>query len=144
MKVSETILSIICEKFKNCDREYGGILGGRNDVITEFVFDKGLVNENIGTYIPNVRFLNDCIDKWQSQNINFYGIIHNHLTEYAELSTEDVKCIEKIMNAMPQYIEYLYFPVISSSNIIEVFKVVRVEKGICIISENISIMERSV
>ena len=140
MKVSETISNIICEKFKDCEREYGGILGGRNDVITEFVFDNGLENENIGTYLPNVHFLNDCIDKWQSQNINFYGIIHNHLTEYAELSAEDIKCIEKIMNAMPRYIEYLYFPVISSIHILKAFKVIRTEMGIRIISENISII----
>ena len=79
-----------------------------------------------------------------SSNICFYGIIHNHLTEYAELSGEDVRCIETIMNAMPSSIEYLYFPVISSKNILNAFKAIRTDKGICIVSENISITERGV
>ena len=144
MEISQKVKCIIYNTFKNLKKEYGGILGGCNGVITEFAFDKGLYNENIGIYVPNVEFLNDCIEKWQAQNICFYGIIHNHLTEYAELSGEDVRCIETIMNAMPSSIEYLYFPVISSKNILNAFKAIRTDKGICIVSENISITERGV
>ena len=144
MNVSLKIKYIIYGTFQNCEREYGGILGSRDDIITEFVFDKGFYNENVGTYIPNVEFLNDCIEKWQTQNISFYGIIHNHLTEYADLSGEDIKCIETIMNAMPSNVEYLYFPVISSKNVLNAFKATRTNTGICIVSENISIIERSV
>ena len=144
MKVSPKIKDIIYDIFQNCKREYGGIFGGYDGVITKFVFDKGLCNENIGTYIPDVEFLNDCIEKWQTQNISFYGIIHNHLTEYADLSGEDIKCIETIMNAMPSNIECLYFPVISSKNILNAFKATRTNTGICIVSEDISIMERSI
>ena len=66
------------------------------------------------------------------------------MTEYAELSSEDVKCIETIMNAMPSNIEYLYFPVISSKNVLNAFKASCTDKGICIVSEYISIIERSV
>lgn len=91
-----------------------------------------------------MEFLNDCIEKWQAQNISFYGIIHNHLTGYADLSSEDIKCIETIMNAMPSNMECLYFPVISAKNVLNVFKATRTNKGICIVSENISIVERSV
>ena len=144
MDISIKISDRICQVFQSPEREYGGILGGRDGVITEFVFDKGLWNENIGTYIPDVEFLNDCIEKWQDKNISFYGIIHNHLTEYAELSSEDVKCIQTIMNAMPSNMEYLYFPVISSKNVLNAFKATRTNTGICIVSEDISIVERSV
>ena len=142
MDISKKIIDKIYQFFQSCKRECGGILGGRDGIITEFVFDKGLCNKNVGTYVPNVEFLNDCIEKWQAQNICFYGIIHNHLTEYAELSGEDVRCIETIMNAMPTSIEYLYFPVISSKNILNAFKAIRTDKGICIVSENISITEK--
>lgn len=144
MKVSPKIKEIIYDIFQNSKREYGGILGGRDGVITEFVFDEGLCNENIGTYIPDVEFLNDCIEKWQTQNISFYGVIHNHLTECADLSCGDIKCIETIMNAMLSNIEYLYFPVISSKNVLNAFKAARTNTGICIVWENISIIERSV
>ena len=144
MKISITVNEKIFSNFQNCQKEYGGILGGCDDIITEFVFDKGLCNENIGTYIPDVEFLNYCIEKWQTQNICFYGIIHNHLTEYAELSNGDLKCIETIMNAMPSNMEYLYFPVISSKNVLNAFKATLTNTGICIVSEDISIMERSV
>ena len=144
MNIFQKIKYIIYDTFQNCEREYGGILGGYDGVITEFIFDKGLCNENIGTYIPDVEFLNDCIEKWQAQNISFYGIIHNHLTGYADLSSEDIKCIETIMNAMPSNMECLYFPVISAKNVLNVFKATRTNKGICIVSENISIVERSV
>lgn len=139
--ISKNINNKIYGTFQNCKREYGGILGGRDGVITEFVFDRGLCNENIGTYIPDVEFLNNCIEKWQSKNICFYGIIHNHLTEYAELSGEDVRCIETIMNTMPSYIDYLYFPVISSKNVLNAFRAIRTDRGISIVLENIFITE---
>ena len=144
MDISIKISDRIYQVFQSPEREYGGILGGYDGIITEFVFDNGLCNENIGTYIPDVEFLNDCIEKWQTQNISFYGIIHNHLTEYTDLSCGDIKCIETIMNAMPSNIEYLYFPVISSKNVLNAFKATRTNTGICIVSEDISIVERSV
>lgn len=144
MIISRKIYDQICSIFYNCQREYGGILGGFEGVTTEFEFDCGIPNKNIGTYIPNTLFLNECISKWQNKNIEFYGIIHNHLTKYAELSDEDIICIETIMNSMPLYINTLYFPVISSKHILNAFKAEKCENGICIISEKILIVEKEV
>ena len=63
-------------------------------------------------YIPNVEWLNDIIGKWQKQNILFAGIAHSHPATQKQLSSDDVRYINKILQYMPEYIEHLYFPVI--------------------------------
>ncbi len=140
MKIIKEINNIIHISFEHSQREHGGIIGGSDDIITAFEFDKGLCSENLGCYIPNVELLNCCIQKWQSKNIHFYGIIHNHLTEYTYLSNGDIEYIKKIMMFMPPNINDLYFPLMSSEHILNAFKATRTNEGIRIVSDNIIII----
>lgn len=139
MKISKEINNVIHNSFKNCQRECGGIIGGFNDIVTTFEFDNGLYNENSGCYIPNTKLLNQCIEEWYSKNISFYGIIHNHLTQYASLSNDDFKYIKKIMLSMPQSIDKLYFPIVLPKHTINSFKAIRKENEISIVSDDIII-----
>lgn len=123
--------------------EHGGIIGGFNDTVTTFEFDNGLYNENSGCYIPNTELLNQCIEKWYSKNISFYGIIHSHLTPYASLSNDDVKYIKKIMLSMPQSIDKLYFPIVLPKHTINSFKAIRKGNEISIVLDDIIIFKRS-
>lgn len=141
MKILKEINDIIHISFEHSQREHGGIIGGFDDIITAFEFDKGLCSENMGCYIPNVELLNYCIQKWQSKDIHFYGIVHNHLTEYTYLSNDDIKYIEKIMVSMPPNINKLYFPIMSSKNILHAFKVTRMNEDISVVSDNITIIQ---
>lgn len=139
MLIKKEVYNQILYHFRNSKREYGGIIGGFNDIVTTFEFDNGLYNENSGCYIPNTKLLNQCIEEWYSKNISFYGIIHNHLTQYASLSNDDFKYIKKIMLSMPQSIDKLYFPIVLPKHTINSFKAIRKENEISIVSDDIII-----
>ncbi len=113
MKIAKRML----EKFNNCisDKppEIGGILGSHNnEFIDELVIDKPdpCTIKNC-SYTPNISFLNQNIELWQSNNINFKGIFHTHYFGIKTLSCGDRKYITKIMNSLPKSITYLYFPI---------------------------------
>ena len=113
MKISKKIL----ESFNSCilDKppEIGGILGSHdNEVIDELVMDEPNPHtiKNC-SYTPNISFLNQNIELWQSNNINFKGLFHTHYYGIKTLSCGDRKYIAEIMNSLPKSIKYLYFPV---------------------------------
>ena len=93
--------------------ETGGIIGGRDGIVTNFIFDTGLSNGDVGHYYPNIDKLNICISDWQKCGIKFYGIVHSHLNHEKSLSLGDEVYIRQIMLAMPTDIKILYFPVVS-------------------------------
>ena len=89
--------------------ETGGLIGGRNDIVTTFMLDRPGAH---GRYAPDVNRLNKTIAEWQERGISFYGLWHSHCTGGEELSTPDVIYIKKIMQAMPGSITQLYFPLV--------------------------------
>lgn len=101
--------------------ESGGILGGRKNIVTAFVFDSGLENDLYDQYIPNVDYLNHAISEWQKQGIDFYGIFHSHFPGGKELSTADKRYIEKIMHSMPD--NKLLFPIVFPNESMTPYKV---------------------
>jgi len=135
-QVYRQILSLISEE----TIETGGILGGKNNVITEFEFDKGTSLSSKKKYYPNTKRLNDCIEKWQNRDIQFYGILHSHLQEERALSFGDKLYIQTIMQAMPMSIEFLYFPIVLLQKEIVSFKAVRLDNEINIVNSDIKII----
>lgn len=93
--------------------EIGGILGNKgNGIISHFIMDN--VTERpikMCSYSPDVDFLNECIDGWQKDGIKFSGIFHTHFAGVKTLSKSDKEYILRIMQAMPDEIISLYFPV---------------------------------
>jgi hypothetical protein len=94
--------------------EIGGILGGYDDIICCSAFDHGMWQKNQKKchYTPDVEYLNSCIADWEASGIDFYGIFHTHFFGIDTLSEGDRQYIEKIMRAMPETREKLYFPVV--------------------------------
>lgn len=113
MIILKNTLELLNKCIKDIRFECGGILGSsQNRIIDNVILDNaGNQNGMRCSYAPNVDFLNDCILRWQQENICFWGVFHTHFAGVKTLSEADKKYIKVIMNAMPEEIEYLYFPI---------------------------------
>lgn len=109
--IKKDILNSLNEQISNRPPESGGILGSSGNVITEIAFDKPNNNQHPCSYCPNVEYLNSIIHKWSEQKIEFAGIFHTHFADVTTLSSGDKRYIKKILLAMPDGTECLYFPV---------------------------------
>lgn len=141
MDILESVYRNICINTLKTSSESGGILGGKNHIVTNFVFDRGLPQSDIGHYFPNTSLLNQHLNTWASQEIEFYGIIHSHYTKVFALSAYDKIYIEKIMCSMPQDINHLYFPIIYPNGKIISFKAIRFKGQVTIIDDLINILK---
>lgn len=114
MKIGKEICQKIIQEMPEKPPEIGGIMGGRNGIITHLHIDRG--NSNVEyckcSYIPDTVRINSCICEWENNNIDFYGIFHCHFGGARTLSTGDVSYIKRIMRNMPERVKKLYFPVI--------------------------------
>jgi len=140
MKIKKQIYDQILKTLPTIYAETGGILGGKNNIITEFEFDRGTSLSSTQHYYPNTKRLNDCIEKWQNRDIQFYGIVHSHLQEERTLSFGDRLYIQTIMQAMPMSIKFLYFPIVLPQKEIVSFKAVRLDNEINVASSDIKII----
>lgn len=89
--------------------ESGGIIGGKNNIISLFYADLG-VKSNENEYCPDISKLNSIISQWSNQGIEFYGIYHSHYSSGTVLSINDKKYISKILINNP--CNYLHFPIV--------------------------------
>ena len=112
MRIFKEVYDYILSNVSNVPPEMGGILGERENIICDVQLDAGMNNNKQCSYEPNVIFLNKVISKWEKDNIQFCGIFHTHFHGVASLSNGDIKYIEEIMDAMPDEIKFLYFPVV--------------------------------
>lgn len=101
MKIKKNILKQILDAMPVCPPETGGIIGGRNGVVSAWEDDQD--DESVGcTYRPNVVYLNQVIKAWQGNGIVFMGIVHVHFGNSKTLSQGDILYINQIMQAMPK------------------------------------------
>lgn len=122
--------------------ETGGVLLGFNSIVDTVVFDVGRnrANTSIINYIPNVKFLNECISIFCSQGKDFFGIFHTHACQWDSLSSADIHYIKNIMNAMPTEIEHLYFPIVYPEKCVKPYKVSRYPNMFMIREETIKLI----
>ncbi len=111
MKIEKSFYENFLSSCTNAPPEIGGILGGNNDLITDIVIDNRMVVTKRAVYIPDIKFLNCIIEKWENDNIEFYGVFHTHIRDNT-LSNDDRINIEKIMGSMPKQVTKLYFPIV--------------------------------
>lgn len=121
--------------------ETGGIIGKRMGVVCEYFFDQGDLELSSAVYRPDIRKLNDCIENWRKSDIVFCGIVHSHLSGQETLSLDDWGYINIIMEAMPEFIRYLYFPIVIPGMKIISYKVTRGNGSISLQSNTIKIMK---
>ena len=78
--------------------EQGGVLGGKNNVITDFFHDMRLFPE-LNIYKPNIEVINSELIKWQKNNVGFIGVIHSHPDGNLLLSYADKIYAQKLMKS---------------------------------------------
>lgn len=123
--------------------ETGGILGENAGVVCHIELDMGLGQPGLNKcyYSPDTKKLNTCISVWQKHNINFCGIFHSHLGNNETLSEGDLRYIRRIMFAMPEQIEKLYFPlIVLPQNKMKLFTAVRQGREIKIAGDSYRIV----
>lgn len=142
MRITKAVITNINRSVTGLSLETGGILGSHDgkmidEVVMDILAEK---SERPCSYSPNVDFLNQNIRSWQEQNISFMGIFHTHFMSVKTLSCGDKKYITEIMNAMPDDITYLYFPIfVLPDRILVCYKAHKTADTVEIISEQLQI-----
>ncbi len=131
MKIDYDVYLKIMNSFPEVPPERGGIIGGKNKIITEFILDDTNTFTDKAMYVPDVEFINNQIEIWQSLNIDFYGIIHSHISD-GSLSQQDIEYIKKIMTHTPDNIRELYFPIIIPNESIVFYKAEKLQNNVII------------
>lgn len=116
MKITDSILKNILSSFPSAPPEHGGIIGGKDGIVSVFCYDNAGPSEQ-AVYIPDTAYLNGVIEEWYRSGISFYGMVHSHMKNEHGLSTGDIRYIEAIM-AKTEPGEKLYFPIVLSGKII--------------------------
>ena len=111
MKIHNETLNEVLNQMPIVPPEAGGIIGGKEGLISLWKYDAGYIAKGC-SYCPNVNFLNEVIATWMDIDYDFMGIVHVHFGGSKYLSDGDKKYIKKIMKAMPDSIEKLYFPIV--------------------------------
>lgn len=144
MRILKSVIDTINNSISDQPSETGGILGGRgNELIDEIVMDSQnpYVSKKC-SYSPNIVFLNQNIELWQSNGTAFKGIFHTHYYGIKTLSCGDKKYISEIMRALPECLNYLYFPVfVLPDRELICYKAIRTNEIICIQEEPLIIVE---
>ena len=106
MLINSKVFYCIKNHLCNYDCESGGIIGGKDGVVTEFFFD-GIGDSN--EYVPNIKKLNSVIQSWDDQSIDFLGVVHSHRCK-PELSFADVEYARSIVtnNGISEIIMLVY------------------------------------
>lgn len=112
MNIQKTILEQILNEQPDLPPESGGIIGGSDSAVTIHFKDDGITGGRTCCYQPNIVLLNDVIQQWQAKDLEFMGIYHSHFFGVKTLSEGDKTYIKIILQNMPDFINYLYFPVV--------------------------------
>lgn len=139
MKIQRTVYTQLLQACPVPPPETGGILGGRNGIVTTFALDR---LGTCGTYSPDAEKLNLIISDWEKQGIAFLGIFHTHPLGDSELSIHDRSYVERIMIAMPSRISKLYFPLVFPGDRMLSFAAEEKFNGICIHTDAIKFIWR--
>lgn len=112
MKILKKIHEQIMHEQRAIPPETGGILGAKNNIISEFYIDEGIPTSIACRYLPDTVKINKVIEAWKAANIFFIGLYHTHFCDVETLSEGDMLYIKSIMANMPDCIDKLYFPLI--------------------------------
>ena len=138
MKILNHVFENIMLSFPPAPPECGGIIGGKNEMITVYCFDRtGPTNQAV--YIPNAIYLNAVIEKWRCCGIAFYGIVHSHPNHEPGLSDGDIQYIKDVMKEM-EIGSKLYFPVVLTKRLIP-YVAIKTKRSVKIEQEELEILK---
>lgn len=145
MKITASLYQTLLNEVPPPPPETGGILGGRCGLITLCHFDKGqCVQTAPAHYQPDIERSNRVIQKWWTNNYQFYGLFHSHYPHDTELSLGDRKYITQIMLSMPLEICTLYFPLILPGTAMIGYQASRCGSDVHIACDRIEILKTEV
>ena len=111
MNITKELYYQILSHIPICPPECGGIIAGKNNIVSHFCIDEqGIASAN--EYMPNIKYINETIELWRKNNIDFLGIFHTHPESGRVLSKSDITYITKIMTNISDENIHLYFPII--------------------------------
>lgn len=93
--------------------EKGGILMGKDGIITDFIFDEN-AHTTGSTYSLNVAYLNPIIKELKQQGKQLLGIIHSHPYGAFELSNPDKEYFMSQFKNFPD-LDFMYTPIVFSA-----------------------------
>lgn len=93
--------------------EKGGILMGKDGIITDFIFDEN-AHTTGSTYSLNVAYLNPIIKEFKQQGKQLLGIIHSHPYGCFELSNPDKEYFLSQFKNFPD-LDFMYTPIVFSA-----------------------------
>lgn len=102
----------IIKKIGSKAPEQGGILVGKNGIITDFVHDE-FAKTSGSTYSLNVEFLNPIIKKFKNEGKELLGIIHSHPFGASKLSNPDKEYFLGIFKNAKD-LDFLFTPIVFS------------------------------
>ena len=112
MNINKNVYEEVKNAYSIPPPEHGGILGVKNGIIYKYYHDGSSNATDRATYEPDVNLLNQKIEEWSEFGIQFAGIVHSHLLGQNTLSSGDKEYIKTLFNALPGWINELYFPII--------------------------------
>ena len=142
MLIEKKVHNLLIETCVSVPPETGGIIGGHNDIIDIFAFDKSSGTSFNNSYRPNTMYLNKLINLWAKNEIVFYGVFHTHFFDKIILSAPDKGYIFRIMSAIPPTILKLYFPLIFPKDRMEAYVAVRKENETHIEKDTVIIVDK--
>lgn len=113
LKITTDAYQNIVKKIGSGIPEKGGILMGKDGIITDFIFDAN-AHTTGSTYSLNVSYLNPIIKEIKQQGKQLMGIIHSHPYGSFELSHPDKEYFLSQFKNFPD-LDFMYTPIVFSA-----------------------------
>lgn len=113
LKITTDAYQNIVKKIGSGIPEKGGILMGKDGIITDFIFDAN-AHTTGSTYSLNVAYLNPIIKELKQQGKHLLGILHSHPYGSFELSNADKSYFISQFKNFPD-LDYMYTPIVFSA-----------------------------
>ncbi len=141
MKILKDVYLQIMSEYDAVPPEHGGIMGGKNGIVTVYYHDKtdGVTDKAI--YEPNAELLNAVIENWDKTGISFYGMVHSHPENETALSDGDMEYIKKLFSSLEEGAK-LYFPIVLPKQTIVPYSVQKSKGIVTAIRERLEICSR--
>jgi proteasome lid subunit RPN8/RPN11 len=113
LKITTDAYQNIVRKIGSGIPEKGGILMGKDGIITDFIFDEN-AHTTGSTYSLNVAYLNPLIKELKKEGKQLIGIIHSHPYGCSELSNPDKEYFMSQFKNFPD-LDFMYTPIVFSA-----------------------------
>lgn len=113
LQITTDAYQSIIKKIGSGIPEKGGILMGKDGIVTDFIFDEN-AHTTGSTYSLNVAYLNPLIKELKQQGKKLLGIIHSHPYGSFELSHPDKEYFMSQFKNFPD-LDFMYTPIVFSA-----------------------------